>query len=97
MHATVLRRMVTDLRLPLCNTRWGRGFWPFFMPMTIQLEDGSLHYLAEDWAFCHRLRQIGVSPLADTSIRLFHRGYYGFGWEDAGSEVYRYRTYNYFL
>ena len=97
VHAAVLRRMIQDLRLPLCNTNWGRGLWPFFMPLIVDVPEGGLHYLAEDWAFCHRLRQIGVNPLADTFVRLFHRGSYGFGWEDAGSEVYRYRSYNYFL
>jgi hypothetical protein len=97
IRAEALRRMIADLRLPLCNTDWGRGFWPFFMPAIVETPSGGVHYLAEDWAFCHRLRQIGISPLADTSIRLFHRGLYGFGWEDAGSEVYRYRTYNYYL
>ena len=97
IRAPALRRMISDLRLPLCNTNWGRGLWPFFMPLIVDVPEGSLHYLAEDWAFCHRLRQIGINPLADTSIRLFHRGSYGFGWEDAGSEVYRYRSYNYFL
>jgi glycosyltransferase involved in cell wall biosynthesis len=97
IRTAVLRRMVTDLRLPLCNTHWGRGLWPFFMPLVAEAREGGLHYLAEDWAFCHRLRQIGVNPMADTSIRLFHRGTHSFGWEDAGSEIYRYRTYNYFL
>lgn len=97
IHTAVLRRMIVDLKLPLCNTPWGRGFWPFFMPTIIPVTGGALHYLAEDWAFCHRLRQIGIDPVADTSIRLMHMGGHGFGWEDAGSEVYRYRTYNYFL
>jgi hypothetical protein len=97
IRAQTLRTMIQDLRLPLCNTKWGRGLWPFFMPLVVELPEGGLHYLAEDWAFCHRLRQIGINPLADTSIRLFHRGSYGFGWEDAGSEKYRYRNYNYFL
>ncbi|MFI5457154.1 MAG: class I SAM-dependent methyltransferase [Isosphaerales bacterium] len=97
VRSAVLRRMVADLRLPLCNTLWGRGFWPFFMPAIVEPKPGVLHYLAEDWAFCHRLRQIGINPMADTSIRLFHVGAHGFGWEDAGSEVYRYRSYTYFL
>jgi hypothetical protein len=97
VRAATLRTMIHDLRLPLCNTKWGRGVWPFFMPLVVELPEGGLHYLAEDWAFCHRVRQIGINPLADTSIRLFHRGSYGFGWEDAGSEKYRYRNYNYFL
>jgi hypothetical protein len=97
IRSAVLQQMVRDLDLPLCNTSWGPGFWPFFLPLIVRQGDGNWHYLAEDWAFCHRLSQIGVTPLADTSIRLWHLGKFGFGWEDAGSEVYRYRTYSYFL
>jgi hypothetical protein len=97
IQAAVLRHMIVELKLPLCNTPWGRGFWPFFMPTIIPVAHGALHYLAEDWAFCHRLRLIGVNPVADTSIRLLHVGHHGFGWEEAGIETYRYRTYNYFL
>lgn len=95
IRAEVMRRMITELRLPLCNTHWGRGIWPFFMPMIVPHEQGKLHYLGEDWSFCYRLSQIGVTPLADTSIRLWHWGRYGFSWEDAGSTVQRYRTYNF--
>jgi glycosyltransferase involved in cell wall biosynthesis len=97
IQAEVLRRMIVELRIPLCNTPWGRGVWPFFMPTIIPLTGGAFHYLGEDWAFSHRLRQIGITPVADTSIRLLHIGSYGFGWEEAGSEFYRYRSYNYFL
>ena len=97
IRAGVLRRMISDLRLPLCNTAWGRGMWPFFMPAIVDMPAGGRHYLAEDWAFCHRLRQIGVNPVADTAIRLLHLGVYTFGWEDAGSEVFRYRNYQYHL
>jgi hypothetical protein len=32
--------------------------------------------------FSHRLRQIGITPLADTSIRLEHYKRYGFSYED---------------
>jgi hypothetical protein len=85
--------MIADLRLPLCNTEWGPGVWPFFMPLIVEGQGGGRHYLGEDWAFCHRLRQIGINPLADTSIRLYHLGSHGYGWEEVGSEVYRYRTY----
>jgi hypothetical protein len=67
------------------------------MPTIIPIADGALHYLAEDWAFCHRLRLMGVNPVADTSIRLLHVGNHGFGWEEAGIETDRYRTYNYLL
>src|SRR5262249_32679638 len=95
VKAEVLRRMIAELRLPLCNSFWGRGMWPFFMPLYVPHVGDKLHYLGEDWAFCHRLAQIGVTPLADTTIRLWHWGRYGYSWEDAGSDVNRYQKYNY--
>ena len=95
IRAQVLQRMIDDLSLPLCNTKWSRGLWPFFQPSIIPLEDGSFHYLGEDWAFSHRLGQIGVTPLADTSIRLWHFGRFGYSWEDAGTSVHRYPSYFY--
>jgi hypothetical protein len=97
LRAGVLRRMITELGMPLCNTHWGRGVWPFFMPLIVPHGPGKSHYLAEDWAFSYRLGKMGVTPLADTSIRLWHWGRYGFGWEDAGSNVNRYRSYSYTL
>ena len=95
MRAGVLRRMIADLKMPLCNTHWGRGVWPFFQPLIVPHGEGKWHYLGEDWAFSYRLARIGVTPLADTSIRLWHWGRYGFSWEDAGSDVNRYRSYSY--
>ena len=95
LRASVLRRMIEELKLPLCNTQWGRGFWPFFQPMIIPQEAGKWHYLGEDWSFSYRLGQIGVTPVADTSFRLWHWGRYGFSWEDAGSDFQRFRSYNY--
>lgn len=70
IRSAVLRKMIAELRLPLCNTKWGRGTWPFFQPLIVTHDDGGFHYLGEDWAFSHRLAQIGVTPMADTSIRL---------------------------
>jgi hypothetical protein len=95
IKAAVLRRMIADLRLPLCNTHWGRGMWPFFMPMFVPQAPGKHHYLGEDWAFSYRLSQIGITPMADTSIRLWHWGRYGYSWEDVGGNIERYRTYSY--
>jgi hypothetical protein len=97
IRAEVLRRMIAELDLPLCNTHWGCGVWPFFQPMIVPQGLGKWHYLGEDWAFSHRLSQINVTPLADTSFRLWHWGRYGFTWEDAGSTIRRYRSYNYRL
>ena len=95
IKASALRRMIDELDLPLCNTAWGRGFWPFFQPMVIPMGPRAFHYLGEDWAFSHRLSQIGITPLADTSIRLWHFGRYPYGWEDAGAEPKCYATYVY--
>jgi glycosyltransferase involved in cell wall biosynthesis len=95
IKAGVLRKMIEELKLPLCNTKWGQGNWPFFWPMIVPHEEERLHYLGEDWSFSYRLRQIGVTPVADTSIRLWHWGRYGYSWEDAGSDVARYRAYRY--
>ena len=95
--ADVLRRMIEVLALPLCNTKWGKGIWPFFMPMIVPHEIDKVQYLGEDWAFSHRLIQVGITPLVDTSIRLWHWGRYPYGWEDAGQEIRRYRSYNYQL
>jgi hypothetical protein len=97
VRAGVLRRMIDELKMPLCNTHWGRGVWPFFQPLIVPHGEGKWHYLGEDWAFSYRLSKIGVTPLADTSLRLWHWGRYSFGWEDAGSTVQRYRTYSYTL
>lgn len=93
--ADVLRRMIKQKELPLCDSKWGRGFWPFFLPMVTP----DNHYLGEDWAFSYRLRQLGVSVLADTSIRLYHwDGPTAYSWEEAGGsppgkrfETYRFR------
>ncbi len=65
------------------------------MSVIVPHDGDKLHYLGEDWAFSHRLSQIGFTPLADTSIRLSHYGRYG--WEDAGPEKERFRSYNYRL
>ena len=90
----VLGRMVDQLDLPLCNTKWGRGVWPFFLPLIVPQDGGTLHYLGEDWAFSHRLGQVGITPMADTTIRLWHWGRHPFGWEDAGAGKPRFRSYN---
>jgi len=97
IQASVLRRMIDQLQLPLCNTHWGKGIWPFFQPLIVPHGPGKFHYLGEDWAFSYRLNQIGITPLADTTIRLWHWGRYGFTWEEAGSTPDRYRSYVYRL
>jgi len=96
VRTSVLRRMVDVLGLPLCNARWGRGIWPFFLPMVVDDSDGSgPQYLSEDWAFSRRLRDIGITPMADLSVRLWHYGRHPFGWEDAGTAPVRHSAFLY--
>ena len=53
-----------------------RFAWPFFQPTVVDLEDGEKRYLGEDYSFCWRCHQIGVTPKVDTSFRLYHIGDY---------------------
>jgi hypothetical protein len=78
----VLRQMIQKLELPVCRMA-GRYGWPFFLPVVVE-EEGEVRYLGEDYSFIWRCRQIGIVPLADTSIRLMHMGSYPYGWEEAG-------------
>jgi hypothetical protein len=94
IRAEVLRLMIERLKMPLVNTRWGRGLWPFFHSILVQTGENEYHYLGEDWSFSHRLALAGITAIADTSFRLHHFGPYGYSWEDVGSDRPRYRTYN---
>jgi hypothetical protein len=86
------------LALPLCNTRFGRGNWPFFMPGAFEDQSAGEtghRYLTEEYAFSHRARQAGLKIMADTTIRLWRTGSYGFSWEDAGGDSQRFGTYRF--
>ncbi len=82
IRAAVLRKMIDELKLPQCH--WGeiKGIYPFFLPLCVPDERGGTRYLTEDYSFSHRLGQIGITPMADTSIRLFHYGKYGYNFTD---------------
>jgi hypothetical protein len=80
--------------LPPCNQRFGRAMTPYFLPMLI--EDGGGHwYLGEDFSFSERARRAGHRIYADTTIRLFHIGRYGYTWEDAGAADPRYARFDF--
>lgn len=96
VRRAVYETMARELKLPLCNTRFKRPMWPFFLPLVIEDKEGPW-YLAEDYAFCERARQSGYQIFADTTVRLFHYGGFGFSWEEAGYDVRRYETYTYHL
>lgn len=82
IRVEVIRRMIEELKLPECH--WGKvkGIYPFFLPLCVPDGRGGTRYLTEDFSFSHRLAQIGVTPLADTTIKLFHYKKYGFNYED---------------
>jgi hypothetical protein len=82
IRASVLTRMIDELKLPECH--WGsmKGIYPFFLPLCVPDGRGGTRYLTEDFSFSHRLAQIGVTPLADTTIKLAHFKKYGFSYED---------------
>ena len=61
-----------------------KGIYPFFLPLCVPDGRGGTRYLTEDYSFSHRLHQIGVTPMADTTIKLYHFGKYGFSFEDLG-------------
>jgi hypothetical protein len=82
VHATVLHRMIEVLELPECH--WGavKGIYPFFQPVSVPDGRGGMRYLTEDFSFSHRLAQIGVTPMADTTIKLSHYKKYGYSYDD---------------
>jgi hypothetical protein len=88
----VYLKVQRHLKLPICNERFGEPLIPFFYPLLHPVEDGHW-YLAEDYAFCERVRASGYRIFADTTIRLWHIGTYRYGWEDAGIEQQRFRTF----
>ncbi|MFF0492552.1 hypothetical protein ACFYTQ_26280 [Nocardia sp. NPDC004068] len=95
-HRTVYETMIEHEQLPICNKQFGRVTVPYFLPLIQQ--DGENHwYLGEDYAFCERARRSGFDIMADTRIRLNHIGRKAYSWEDAGSELHRYATYNFQL
>jgi len=81
-RAEVLHRMIQELKLPVCHFGSVKGIYPFFLPLCVPDGRGGTRYLTEDYSFSHRLRQIGVTPMADTTIKLYHFGKYGFTYED---------------
>ncbi len=82
IRAEVLDRMIEALALPVCHFGAIKGIYPFFLPLCVPDGRGGTRYLTEDYSFSHRLGLIGITPMADTSIRLLHFGRYGFSYED---------------
>jgi hypothetical protein len=94
IKVSALKHIARSLELPYCRTA-ERFAWPFFQPVIVQ-EDGETRYLGEDYAFSWRCHQAGITPMADTSFRLYHLGDYTYGAEEAcGQYIQRSRNVEY--
>jgi hypothetical protein len=83
----LLERMVKELELPLCHpTSDLFKCYPFFESGAYQYE-GQWIYRSEDWDFCDKARQLGVSPYLDTRIRVGHRKYKVYTVDDLPKDV----------
>jgi len=93
VRRSVYLAVQSKLGLPVCNERFRSPMIPFFQPMQFPIDDGTW-YLAEDYAFSQRIREAGYKITADTRIRLWHFGTFGYGWEDAGQTRERFPSFN---
>lgn len=75
--------MQRQLKLPVCNEIFGSPMVTYFQPSVQTSEDG-MWYFIDDYAFCQRARACGYPIKADTRIRLWHYGNFGYGWEEIG-------------
>ena len=57
-------------------------FWTFYLQKTIPWPGDQYLYLSEDFAFCHRAREMGFEIWLDPAIRLGHMGAYAYRLED---------------
>jgi len=92
-HRRVYEDVARVFDLPLCNEMPGADpVVPYFLPMVLRDPVIGPWYLSEAWSFCERARQAGHKVVAETSIRLWHHGRYGYGWEDVGAPRQRITT-----
>jgi hypothetical protein len=94
IKVSALKHIAKTLELPYCRTS-DRLAWPFFQPMIVRI-DGQPSYLGEDYSLIYRCRAAGLTPVVDTSFRLWHIGDYAYGVEEAaGDYLPRSRNINY--
>lgn len=84
-HRRVFERLCLDF--PLLNSdEENMRFYPFYIPMWAPGETGTMQYLSEDWAFCHRAKAAGFGVWIDPSVRLLHLGLHPYRLEDMLTE-----------
>lgn len=81
VHRDVITAMIAartpegTAHFPLCGKGDG-AFWPFFDTFAITGSDGNSDYLSEDYAFCEVAKRLGFPSWLDTTVNLFHMGFY---------------------
>jgi hypothetical protein len=88
-HRRVFEDIARKFDLPVCNEALGAPSVPYFLPIVQQDAEQGWRHLSEDWSFCERALGAGYKPMVDTSIRLWHIGSYGYGWEDVAAPLVR--------
>jgi hypothetical protein len=75
-HRSVYEKIAKELKMEKVKI-WGGQYnvYPYFYPLLVNGE-----YLGEDFAFCHRLRQVDVKLFCDTTVRLSHIGKYSYSY-----------------
>ena len=85
--------LISQNGLPICDQSTSFAMFPFFQPLVSPLDDG-YRWLDSPFAFSEFARRAGYKIHADTSIRLFRRGSFFNGWEEAGRRPDRFGTYS---
>jgi len=70
----LLKKMVTELNLPLMHGGGNTEAYPFFEQKRHKDPDYGDMWLSEDYDFSEKARQVGVKSYLDTSVRLGHLG-----------------------
>ena len=87
VHRDVITAMIEaktpegTLHFPLCGDG-DTAFWPFFDTFWVTGEDGKSDYLSEDYAFGEVARRLGFNTWLDTTVVLYHMGYYPYTLEN---------------
>lgn len=74
--------------LPYCTDSAGRDVWPFFKTLLRERPDGSTEWLAEDFSFCRRVRDLGMEVWLRADTTVGHIGVYEFNLKDIGEEYH---------
>lgn len=80
---SVVAKIAARPDMPLCHPKHrGLRLRPMYLPMVVPDDEGDPIFLSEDWAFCERAREEGVTSYINPGVRLLHQGDYAFRLED---------------